>query len=327
MPGIRSTARCARRARRSGWVEPSETDYVKRVIGVGGDRVVCCDKRGRIEVNGRPVDEDYLYPGDARPTVPFDIVVPEGTAVGDGRPPLRLQRLPGPPRLAGRGHGPVDRVIGRAGLDRLAAATAGTRLDATRRVRRVCRARGRRPWVTAGDRVREPTDRRRPRRCRTGTRPTAAGAAARPGRAERRRRQRKVKRRRRRSAVQGDTDPHRCRAAHRPGPEDLPRAGVRDPVRLDGADDPDRRPCAGRQAHPLVRLEAAARRRRRLQGPGRLARATSRRSKDATRRDQAGQAGPDLHRAAALGRRAGPDQARRRRSAATRSSAATRRAG
>ena len=34
-----------------------ETDYVKRVIGVGGDHVVCCDDRGRIRVNGIPLDE------------------------------------------------------------------------------------------------------------------------------------------------------------------------------------------------------------------------------------------------------------------------------
>ena len=42
-----------------------DADYIKRVVGVGGDRVVCCDERGRIKVNGEPVDEPYLYPGDA----------------------------------------------------------------------------------------------------------------------------------------------------------------------------------------------------------------------------------------------------------------------
>ncbi|MGW7649876.1 signal peptidase I, partial [Streptomyces bobili] len=55
-------------------------DYVKRVVGVGGDHVVCCDKEGRIQVNGRPVDEStFLYPGDGPSTVPFDVAVPEGT--------------------------------------------------------------------------------------------------------------------------------------------------------------------------------------------------------------------------------------------------------
>src|SRR2546423_2269441 len=40
-------------------------DYVKRVVGVGGDHVVCCGKEGRIKVNGRSVDEStFLHPGD-----------------------------------------------------------------------------------------------------------------------------------------------------------------------------------------------------------------------------------------------------------------------
>lgn len=33
---------------------------VKRVVGVGGDRVSCCDARGRLHVNGQPVNEHYL---------------------------------------------------------------------------------------------------------------------------------------------------------------------------------------------------------------------------------------------------------------------------
>jgi len=38
-----------------GGTDPAETDYVKRVIGVGGDRVACCDRKGRLTVNGSPV--------------------------------------------------------------------------------------------------------------------------------------------------------------------------------------------------------------------------------------------------------------------------------
>ena len=39
---------------------------IKRVIGVGGDHVVCCDAKGRITVNGVPIDETpYLVPGAA----------------------------------------------------------------------------------------------------------------------------------------------------------------------------------------------------------------------------------------------------------------------
>ncbi|WP_238986144.1 MULTISPECIES: signal peptidase I [unclassified Kocuria] len=61
-------------------VLPDRTDQhlIKRVIGVGGDRVVCCDGAGRVTVNGQALEEDgYLYPGSAPSDIPFDIVVPE----------------------------------------------------------------------------------------------------------------------------------------------------------------------------------------------------------------------------------------------------------
>ena len=96
-----------------GLVDPGETDYVKRVIGVGGDRVICCDGRGRIEVNGRPVTENYVYPGDTPSRVPFDIVVPDGRLwmMGDHRDRSRDSR----DHLgeAGGGMVPVERVVGR----------------------------------------------------------------------------------------------------------------------------------------------------------------------------------------------------------------------
>ncbi|MCX4965119.1 signal peptidase I [Streptomyces sp. NBC_00654] len=96
-----------------GLTEPAATDFVKRVVGVGGDRVVCCDKRGRIEVNGRPLDERYVHPGDVPSQVPFDIVVPMGTLwmMGDHRGSSRDSRDHlGQP---GGGMVPVDMVIGR----------------------------------------------------------------------------------------------------------------------------------------------------------------------------------------------------------------------
>lgn len=34
--------------------------YVKRVIGLGGDTVACCDAAGRVTVEGEPLEEDYL---------------------------------------------------------------------------------------------------------------------------------------------------------------------------------------------------------------------------------------------------------------------------
>ncbi|SPE58463.1 Signal peptidase I [Streptomyces netropsis] len=97
-----------------GLMRPAETDYIKRVVGTGGDRVRCCDRRGRLEVNGRPVIEDYLHPGDAPSEVAFDIVVPEGKlwVMGDHRSDSRDSRDHlGEP---GGGTVPVDRVIGRA---------------------------------------------------------------------------------------------------------------------------------------------------------------------------------------------------------------------
>ncbi|MFJ3622825.1 signal peptidase I [Streptomyces iakyrus] len=90
-------------------------DYIKRVVGVGGDRVVCCDREGRIQVNGRPVDESgFLYPGDSPSAVPFDVVVPGGTlfVLGDHRSDSSDSR----DHLGSPGGGmiPVGDVVGRA---------------------------------------------------------------------------------------------------------------------------------------------------------------------------------------------------------------------
>ncbi|WDV54842.1 signal peptidase I [Streptomyces coeruleorubidus] len=65
----------------------NEKDLIKRVVGVGGDRVKCCDTQGRVTVNGIPLNEDYLYPGNAPSDTPFDITVPPGRlwVMGDHR--------------------------------------------------------------------------------------------------------------------------------------------------------------------------------------------------------------------------------------------------
>ncbi|MFG2124029.1 signal peptidase I [Streptomyces sp. NPDC048710] len=66
----------------------NEKDLIKRVIGVGGDHVKCCDAQGRVTVNGVPLTEaDYLYPGNSPSSAPFDITVPKGRlwVMGDHR--------------------------------------------------------------------------------------------------------------------------------------------------------------------------------------------------------------------------------------------------
>jgi signal peptidase I len=65
-----------------------DRDYVKRVIGLPGDRVMCCDSHGRLIINGQPFDEvDYLFPGDSPSEIEFDIQVPDGKywLMGDHR--------------------------------------------------------------------------------------------------------------------------------------------------------------------------------------------------------------------------------------------------
>lgn len=87
---------------------------VKRVIGVGGDHVVCCDTQGRLAVNDKPLDERrYLFPGDAPSEVTFDVTVPEGRLwlLGDHRSESEDSRaLLGQP---GGGMIRQDRLVGR----------------------------------------------------------------------------------------------------------------------------------------------------------------------------------------------------------------------
>jgi signal peptidase I len=66
----------------------SGNDLVKRVIGVSGDTVECCDAAGHIIVNGKPLlNETYIKPGSRTDQVKFKVLVPEGSVfvMGDNR--------------------------------------------------------------------------------------------------------------------------------------------------------------------------------------------------------------------------------------------------
>lgn len=97
-----------------GFAAAPGTDFVKRVIGVGGDRVACCDVDGRITVNGSPIEESgYIYAGDAPSDQEFDVVVPAGMLwlMGDHRSASADSRA----HLGDPGGGMVseDKVVGR----------------------------------------------------------------------------------------------------------------------------------------------------------------------------------------------------------------------
>jgi signal peptidase I len=68
-------------------VYSTQTYYIKRVIGLPGDHVVCC-ANGKVTVNGVPLDEtSYLFPGASPSVQSFDVIVPPGRlwVMGDNR--------------------------------------------------------------------------------------------------------------------------------------------------------------------------------------------------------------------------------------------------
>jgi signal peptidase I len=98
-----------------GVAPPGEKDFIKRVIGVPGDRVVCCDANGRVTVNGTALQEaEYVFPGNVPSETTFDVTVPAGRlwVMGDHREASADSRAhTGDP---GGGTVPEDKVIGRA---------------------------------------------------------------------------------------------------------------------------------------------------------------------------------------------------------------------
>ena len=101
-----------------GVSRPGERDFIKRVIGLPGDKIACCDAKGRITVNGEPINEPYVEENSPldQPPIPrqctsrvfAEVTVPPGEmfVMGDHRLVSQDARCQGPV--------PIDNVIGRA---------------------------------------------------------------------------------------------------------------------------------------------------------------------------------------------------------------------
>lgn len=102
-----------------GLSAPDSNDHlIKRVIGLPGDHVVCCNDFGQMTVNGIPLEEPYTNlpssDSNASPT-DFDITVPKGSlwVMGDNRyssadSAFHYANDPGHEFV------PIDNVVGRA---------------------------------------------------------------------------------------------------------------------------------------------------------------------------------------------------------------------
>nr|WP_312875563.1 signal peptidase I [Allocatelliglobosispora scoriae] len=103
-----------------GISQPGEKDFIKRVIGLPGDHVSCCDVKGRIYVNGIPIDEPYVTstkdanldtaktPGRCGPRAFDEVTVEPGMlfVMGDHRLVSQDSRC--------QGQVPIENVIGPA---------------------------------------------------------------------------------------------------------------------------------------------------------------------------------------------------------------------
>lgn len=102
-----------------GMTRPGEKDFIKRVIGLPGDVVACCDVNGRLTVNGYPLNEPYVTnnaplidqqtgPRDCQSRKFDPVTVEPGQmfVMGDNRLVSRDSRC--------QGQVPIENVIGRA---------------------------------------------------------------------------------------------------------------------------------------------------------------------------------------------------------------------
>ncbi len=96
-------------------VLPAESSehVIKRLIGLPGDRVVCCDEKSRLTVNGTPIEEPYVFTGDKPSDIAFSVTIPAGKLwmMGDHRSDSEDSRYH--PALD-QGMVPIEDVVGRA---------------------------------------------------------------------------------------------------------------------------------------------------------------------------------------------------------------------
>ncbi|MFM6975116.1 MAG: signal peptidase I [Agromyces sp.] len=100
-----------------GLTAPDSNDHlIKRVIGLPGDHVTCCDASGMVTVNGVPVNEPYVVKpgGEVNNASEFDVTVPEDSlfVMGDNRYNSRDSRFQTNTPL--KGFVPISRVVGQA---------------------------------------------------------------------------------------------------------------------------------------------------------------------------------------------------------------------
>jgi signal peptidase I len=94
--------------------DPAKQYLIKRVIGVGGDTVICCDDQDKLQVNGKSVDEPYVYENDKASESNFNVTVPEGFiwVMGDHRGASSDSRFH--TNDVNSGMVPLSKVVGRA---------------------------------------------------------------------------------------------------------------------------------------------------------------------------------------------------------------------
>ena len=92
----------------------NDQHLVKRVIGIGGDHVVCCDANKHITINGKAIVEPYVAKGSDASRTDFDVTVPKGSfwVMGDNRGNSEDSRYH--PDTPGRGFVDSKYVVGRA---------------------------------------------------------------------------------------------------------------------------------------------------------------------------------------------------------------------